>query len=256
MRFPYVNSSHFEECLRKRHNWRNPPCVKPQKGSDSYQILNIWKHQQSITIHGSKNTLVFVRGAKYIFFWRWTPILDKKQVQLWLETTNEDLNMGPVWNVFMIKCYLLSGSRNRAWLKWKYRPQHPWLVLASPLASPQRPWPAQDPWVCSPPSTAQARPPHPPALLLQSDMGTPLCQPHCQVDCQESGGAAKGLVLLFLFTASSINHLHQKSKGLNLQRNKQTFNLFIHQENTSRATCRPAGLIWFRVCPPTSLQHK
>lgn len=86
----------------------------------------------------------------------------------------------------MIGYYLSSGSRNRAWLKWKYRPQHPWLVLASPLESPQRPWPAQDPWVCSPPSTAQARPPHPPALLLQSDMGTPLCLPHRQVDCQES----------------------------------------------------------------------
>lgn len=76
---------------------------------------------------------------------------------------------------------MLFGFRNRAWLKWKYRPQRPWLVLAFPPEFPRRPWPAQDPWVCSPLSTAQARLQHPPALLLQSDMGTLLCLSHHQV---------------------------------------------------------------------------
>lgn len=141
--------------------------------------------------------------------------------------SNSDLNMATVWDLLMIRCYLLSGSRNRAWLKWKYRPQHPWLVLASPLASPQRPWPAQDPWVCSPPSTAQARPPHPPAPLLQSDMGTPLCLPHRQVDDQESalfschfhkGGAAKFLLLIYFFTVNIFKYWQR-----NKQKNKSAF---------------------------------
>lgn len=114
--------------------------------------------------------------------------------------------MGTVWEILMIcVLYLLSGSRNRAWLKWKYRPQHPWLVPASPLASPQPPWPVQEPWVCSPPSTAQARPPHPPALLLQSDMGTPLCQPHRQVRLAgESGATMKCFNSHFPFWQSTV----------------------------------------------------
>lgn len=95
---------------------------------------------------------------------------------------------------FIVFVHLLKLSvffRNRAWLKWKYRLQHPWLDLASLLEFPQRPWPAQDLWVCCPLSMAQAWLPHPPVLLLQADLGMPLCLPHHQVD-QTGSGKIKG----------------------------------------------------------------
>lgn len=96
--------------------------------------------------------------------------------------------------------------RNRAWLKWKYRLQHPWLDLASLPEFPPRPWPAQDLWVCSPLSMVQARLPHPPVLLLQADLGMPLYLPHHQVDPKASllGNVRKLFFwsILFCFYAS------------------------------------------------------
>lgn len=82
-------------------------------------------------------------------------------------------------------CHVKSCCFNsdRAWLKWKCRHQPPCLDLAWPPLCPLWPCPAQELWVCSPPSMAQCQPQRPPAPALPLALWTPLYQPAHQVHC-------------------------------------------------------------------------